>query len=805
MKKIVFNDNWKFTKKGEAPVMVLLPHDAMQTEKRNRSSGSGSGCSFFEGNHYSYEKSFTASKEWAGGSVWLEIQGVYPDGRVYLNNKEIGYCNYGYINYFFNLEDLREPGVENTLRIETDNTNVPNSRWYSGAGLYRSVNLWTGGKSFIYPQGTRVTTMDIGNIGTDGNRTAKINVKTDFETPGNADGTVYIRITIKYDGREIASGTGSDIEIEIPDAKLWSAESPYLYMCVAELCCGEEVLDISETEFGIRTIEYSTKGLFINGMETLLKGGCIHHDNGILGAREYQVSAYRKIKKLKSYGYNAIRSAHNPASYEILKACDELGMYVMDETWDMWYTPKNKGDYAKHFETYWEKDIEAMVSHDYNHPSVIMYSIGNEVSEPAYEKGIKLAGKLIGKFHESDKTRPVTCGINITILFMHMTGIMNEVNKDSNGNGFSDEQQKISESLKDMDSTKFNEMAGSMGQQMIMAAASDEADKASSALCSMLDISGYNYASSRYGMEGTKHPERIVVGSETYPQHLHDNWEAVKQYPYLIGDFMWTAWDYLGEAGIGSWSYEEDATEFQKQYPWLLADAGALDILGNPTGEAGLAQAVWEAEEEPFIGVVPVNRDPAKLCKAMWRGSNALPYYSYKGCDGKAAAVEVYSYGKTARLFINGKAAGEKELEGHKAVFDIIYEPGELKADILDKDGNVTGTKILKSASGNTEIRILAEDGARPGVPLYIDIDITGSNGEIECNADDVFEVSVSGGELLAFGSANPKTEENFLSGTYRTWYGRAQAVVLPVQEEFEITVSGQKLGTKKAKYHIKQ
>jgi hypothetical protein len=785
MEKIEFNERWTFSKKGQT-VTVVLPHDAMQTEPRRKDAKSGSGCAFFEENQYIYEKHFPTEPEWEKKTIWLEIQGVYPNGTVFLNGNELGFCNYGYLNYFFALENLVPAGRENVLRIEVDNRRTPNSRWYSGAGLYRPVNLWIGGKCFIRPQGIQVSTEQIEKSG----KTQKAWIRIVTEIEGQKGDQAETRVKVFRKGVCVAEGAGTVASLMIENAGLWTAETPELYDCEVELYKDGILSDTAKIRFGIRQITYGPQGLYVNGNEVLLKGGCIHHDNGILGAREYQICAYRKVKTLKEYGFNAIRSAHNPISEQMLKACDELGMYIMDETWDMWYTSKNESDYAEHFEQYWEKDIEALISRDYNHPSLLMYSIGNEVSEPVSERGIRLAEQMIKKCHRLDPARPVTCGINITILLMHLAGMTEtyvEPGEGQESSEISAEQKKIADALRDMDSTKFNEMTSLLGQQMIMASASDEADTVSAPIFSLLDIAGYNYASSRYEMEGAKHPDRVIVGTETYAYQLDENWEAVKKYPYLIGDFMWTAWDYLGETGVGAWSYEPDAADFQKGYPWLLADTGALDILGNPNGEAGLAQAVWEASRTPFIGVVPVNQDPDKLCRGMWRGSNALPYYSYQGCDGRRAEIEIYSCGNTVELFRNGEPVGKKKLEHHKAVFEMTYESGELHAVVYDKAGEVFGENVVRSAKGRSRLRILPESTPKAGQPLYVDVDIVGENDEIECNADEEVKLTVKGGKLLAFGSAKPKTTADFLSGKYPTWYGRAQAVILPEEKDMEI------------------
>ena len=543
-------------------------------------------------------------------------------------------------------------------------------------------------------------------------------------------------------------------------------------------------MDSQCTSFGIRKIVWSPKGLSINGKNVLLKGGCIHHDHGILGARSFDKSEWRRLRRLKDNGFNAIRSAHNPLCRSALEACDALGMYVVDEAWDMWDISKTTFDYAGRFREHYEYDLHSMVDKDYNHPCVIMYSIGNEVTEPAKQEGTELAGEIIQNLRRLDQTRPVTAGINLTLLLL----------SSMEHNPLTDGADALP-GMEKMNSTAYNKMVSEMGNKMTLGAATEEADRISSPVLDQLDIAGYNYAVSRYETEGDLHPGRIVVGSETYPYELARTWEMVERIPYVIGDFMWSAWDYLGEAGIGAWSYDPEDMGFGKRYPWLLADTGALDILGNDNAEAGMASVVWKKRTTPYIGVCPVNHPGIVPSHAIWRGSNALPYWSYQGCEGNEAQVEVYSTAKEAELFVNGRSVGRKEVRDCKAVFHTIYEPGELRAADYNADGTFHSESSLFSADKDTQIRISPEeDAVRAGDILYIDISLTGANGQVECNRDTSLRVEVEGGKLLAFGSANPKTEEDFLSGVHTTYYGRSLAVVKAQSDQLTVRVSGENL-----------
>ena len=761
MKIIDFNTGWVFGRKNaEERYPVTLPHDAQIAETRRADAPASGGQAYFPGGEYVYEKVFTVPADWADKTVSFAFDGVYRNARVFINGKAAVAPPYGYIPFTVCADGLLNCGGANTLTVEADNSQLPNSRWYSGSGIYRPVKLLVGNKAHIPYRGVKITTLSIDP--------AVILVETEC-----TGGEVSVEI---LDGDTVvARGRGSAAEITVPNAKLWSDEAPHLYTCRVTLSADGETVDEAEEKFGIRTLSWSNQGFFVNGKEVLLRGGCVHHDNGIVGSAAHEKSEFRKVRMLKEAGFNAIRSAHNPASESLLKACDHYGVYLMDETWDMWFHHKTAHDYAAQFEENFAEDITALVARDYNHPSVIMYSIGNEVTEPSNAKGMAIANEMVTRFHMLDDTRPVTAGINLMILANAAKG---KYIWDADKGGRTEENEKQNNGG-GLNSTLFNLMASMVGTGMNKGANGKKADEVTSPVLNLLDIAGYNYASGRYPLEGKTHPDRVVVGSETFPQDIYKNWQMVKQYPYLIGDFMWTAWDYLGEAGIGAWSYTPDGKTFDKPYPWLLADVGALDILGNPTGEVYLAQAAWGLLKKPMIAVQPVNHPGVRPTKAVWRGTNALPSWSWQGCEGNTAVVEVYFEGAAAKLLLNGRQIGKKAMKEGKAVFKVRYVPGVLTAVVYDKAGKELGRSELRSAVGKPRIAITPEEEiVAPGEIVYIPVSLVGGNGIVESAADRSLTATVTGGELLAFGSANPRTEESYVSGTYTTYYGMALAVV---------------------------
>lgn len=754
-----FNDGWSFGRAGAGKRKVTLPHDAMLEERRTADAPSGSAGAYFHGGIYIYEKEFEAPKEWESQHVLFQFEGVYRNAKVFLNGKEAGGAAYGYIPFYVCADGLIQYGAANTIRVEADVSRQPDSRWYSGGGIYRPVWLWTGAEEYIEPEGIRISTLSY--------EPARILVEVRHH---GTEPTVEI---LDREGKVVASGAGEKQEMEIPDAALWSDEAPNLYTCRVKLLKEGKVMDTAETTFGIRKVEWSSQGLKVNGRDTLLRGGCIHHDNGILGAASYAESEERRVRILKESGFNALRSSHNPASASLLEACDRHGMYVMDETWDMWFHHKNKFDYASEWRGNYQYDLQALVARDFNHPSVIMYSIGNEVSEPAKEEGIAVIKEMVEYLHTEDSNRAVTAGFNLMIIASAKKG---KGVYDEEG-GRKDDKDKA---MNGMNSTMFNMVTNMVGTGMNRSANSKKADQATSPALELLDIAGYNYASGRYPLDGEAHPQRIIVGSETFPQDIAKNWEMVRKYPYLIGDFMWTAWDYLGEVGLGAWAYTPDGKGFNKPYPWLLADCGALDILGNPNGELYLAQAAWGMlDAQPAIAVQPVNHPGIKPAKMVWRGTNALPSWSYCGCDGNKAVVEVYSGQPIVELFINGKSLGRKKVKECKAVYKTKYQSGELKAVSYNAAGQMQGKHTLASAERTLQIQAAPDKTTvKPGELIYLDIRLTDRNGIVESNADTTLTVVTEGGELIGFGSANPRTEERFGSGTYTTYYGLAQAVI---------------------------
>ena len=780
MKSQSWNEGWTYRKQGEDIWQsVTLPHDAMIHDRRDPDSPGGDANAYFPGGVYEYEKRFFAPPQWRDQHIEVEFGGVYRNSSVYLNDVLIAKRPYGYVPFTASLDDALRPGQENILRVLADNSMLPNSRWYSGGGIYREVKLLKGARSHIAWRGVQISTLA---VGTD----AQIGIAVHVSDGGEGGGQIHTEI-FDEEGNRVAMLDGEEGSVLIPGARLWSEDKPCLYSYRTTWYRERRLIDDEEGTFGIRKLTWSKEGLFLNGERILLRGACIHHDNGMLGAAAYPQAEERKIRILKENGFNAVRIAHHPASDALLSACDRLGMYVMDEGFDMWYRPKNPYDYALDFPEWHLRDLEAMVKQDFNHPSVLLYSIGNEVSEPASPEGLTVAKEMIDFIHGLDPGRAVTGGMNLMIMFLSSRG---KGLYEEGGLASGEKGGKAGVKEKANGSLFFNRMVSIMGKAFNHISELDVAEKAASPVLDALDIAGYNYAAGRYPKEGKKHPERVLLGSETYPQDIAKNWAMVEKYPYVVGDFMWTGWDYLGEAAIGAWNYEGTSL-LNVRYPWIMSGAGAIDAVGHPGAEAHFAAIVWKQTEEPYLGVRPVAADQRKLIKSAWRGTNALDSWSWKGCEGRKAVVEVYGRGKKAELSLNGKVIRTRCLKGYKAIFRITYAPGNLLVRILDQDGREVGCKSLCSCEGELRLQLTVEEKhPKVGDLVHLHIALVGENGAVESNDERQLEMLVERGEMLGFGSACPRTEEPYDSPRATTFYGRAMAVVRMGEDGLKVRVS---------------
>lgn len=764
-KKILFDYGWKFhrgevegaqekTFDDSAWRTIDLPHDWSIEDIPGTDSPFDSTAiwgidgGYMVGGTSWYRKTFFWPENKKNKLISVYFEGVYMNADVWLNGNHLGNHPYGYTAFEYDISNFLLPGKENVLTVQVKNEGR-NSRWYSGSGIYRHVWLKETGPVHIKTWGLAVTTPVI----IEKNAMVNIRLQGSNTLKDNKDLVVQTKI-FNIRGKKVAEtknrediGSVTDFviqqEFKIKSPELWSPEAPVLYNAVVEIKDRKgNILDQTETKFGIRTIEFSVeKGFLLNGEPTLLKGGCVHHGNGPLGAAAYDRAEERRVELLKASGFNAIRCAHNPPSEAFLDACDRLGMLVIDEAFDMWRYPKNPQDYSNYFDEWWQTDIDAMVLRDRNHPSVIMWSIGNEIPERGNAEGVKTAKKLAGYIRNLDNTRPVTSAVN--------------------GLG-PDKDPYFAE----------------------------------------LDISGYNYsAGGDHGQKSifeTDHqrvPERIMYCSESYPLEAFGAWEDVLDYPYVIGDFVWTAFDYLGEASIGWRGYPHD----ENFYPWNHAFCGDIDICGFKRPQSYYRDVLWGVGDQLSVFAFPPKPSfPMKENRAdwsKWHWHDWVAEWNWEDYENREISVVACSAYEKVELFLNGKSLGIKSTNKENyyvATWPVTYEPGELKAVAYNGD-TIKAITFLKTAEQPVAIKLKADRVSliANGQDLsYITVELPDKNGVLNPGTDNLVEFEISGpGAIVAVASSNPMSVESFRQPKRKAYKGRCLVIAKSAREAGEITL----------------
>ena len=780
-----FNDGWSFGRLGETLTHeVALPHDAMIGEQRSAREATASHGAYFPGGRYRYVKSWTAPADQRDRQFALFFEGVYGSTRVLVDGVEVATSISGYREFTVPLEVT--PGAVTLIEVEVDNSATPNSRWYTGSGIYRKVWLEELAATHIARDGIAVTTELAGSD-------AVVRVDLTIDNPDARPLTARVELE-SPDGRHVSGEAAvadgrCSLTLDVPNALTWSANTPHLHRLVVDLVDETSVLDTRRETVGLRTIEVDAeRGLRINGESVLLRGACVHHDNGVLGAATLRAAEYRRARVLKAAGFNAIRSSHNPLSRDFLDACDELGLYVLDELTDVWFSPKSAHDVAPHFDKIWRDDARSMVAKDRLHPSVIMYSIGNEIAESGTERGITTAHEISDLIRELDPQRPTTIAINFLLNVMAASG---RSMFDTSEHQPDAEQRKASA----VTSTMANVMANRIGSMMQTISKLPKADKVSRDTFTTVDVAGYNYAWGRYRGDAKRHPDRVVLGTESMPGDLPKVWPLVESLPNVIGDFLWTGWDYLGETGIGTWAYGNDAPTLARPFPELIAGCGLVDITGRPDAGLLVVQAAWGLLDSPQIAVRPLNHAGEKVRRMAWRSTDAVQSWSWAGSEGRVAQIEVYSTDDQVELLLNGRSLGRKKAGARArfvARFTAPYEPGELVA-IGYRGGRESGRSSLRSAQAPV-LRVVAETDRMlaDGQDLvYLSIEIADAEGIREILDDDTVTVEITGPAVLAgLGNAQRATEESYVDATHSTWRGTALAIVRSTGGEGEVDVT---------------
>ena len=745
---------------------VTLPHDAMLAEPRTAISAGGTNTGWYEGYDYEYQRTLTVPENELADTHILEFEGVYHNAEVWLNGQKAAFRPYGYTNFYVDCAPYLHAG-ENELRVIARNADQPNSRWYSGAGIYRPVQLWKARGAHITLNGVKIRTLSL--------QPAIVEVRVKTTAPGT------VRLTVDdLPAMQQESDGEAVFTLTLDNARLWTPETPNLYTCRVSFADDE----VTET-FGVRKVEWGTDGFLLNGKRYIIQGACIHHDNGLLGAVCDPDAVARKVRLLKENGYNAIRSAHNPCSKALLAECDRQGMLVMDEYIDHWYIHKTEHDYVDYFNDWWRQDLTDMVEKDYNHPCVVLYSTGNEVSETAQKRGIALTKEMTDFLHGLDDSRPVTCGVNIFFNFLSSIGF--GVYSDEKAKKEAERAEKAKQrgekaaKKKAVGSQFFNNLAGLLGDEFMKRGATlHGCDVKTRDAFANMDIAGYNYGIYRYKHDLKKYPQRLILGSETFCNDAYKFRELAKQEPRLVGDFVWAGMDYLGEVMVGSWEYADYAETFDGGLGWVSAGSGRIDLTGKPLGEALYTRVALEADNGPYIAVCPVNHTGDRHSPSAWKMTNAMPSWSWTGCEGRKANVEVYARAARVELVLNGHTVGSKTLKNDcLARFSIPYESGTLEAVSYDAADHEIGRYKLQSAGGATSLTLDAEEpAAQTGHLCYVRLRYTDENGITKPLMRGNIQVQVRGGTLVGLGSACPFNKHSYLDSETDTYYGEALAIV---------------------------
>jgi beta-galactosidase len=696
-----------------------------------------------------YRQHFTLPASDTGKKVRVVFDGSYMETTVWINGVEVGRNLYGYSPFGFDLTPHLKPGgQENVLAVKVVNEGK-NSRWYSGSGLYRPVHLEVTNPLRVALWGLAITTPEV----RPDQAMVKVRVELVNSSPAT-DAIVQVRILDSH-GRVVATSqtncpvseksTMTELNTVVQNPSLWSPDSPALYQAIVTLSQRGQVEDVASTQFGIRSLAWNAEqGFLLNGETIKLRGGCIHHDFGALGAASFPQAEERRVATLKAAGYNAIRCSHNMPSTAFLEACDRLGMLVIDEAFDMWNVPKNPEDYSRFFKDNWRHEVDDMVRRDRNHPCVIMWSIGNEIPERFDASGAAMARQLADHIRAMDSTRPVTAAFN------------------------------------------------------------DVSEKADTFLAA-LDICGYNYSPKHFEPDHARAENRVMFTTESFPKDSFAYWSYVTRLPYVIGDFVWTAWDYRGESAIGHTVPEGNQSTYLLGWPYNDAFCGDFDVCGFVKPQGLYRQVLWGARP---VAMLVEDLPPGHHSKPdMWGWRDELPSWTWPGWEGQPRVVRVYARGDSVRLLLDGKKIATQPIDGElTAAFSVPYEPGTLTAEVL-KDGELIAKDQLVTADAPVALRLTVENATIPADEqsiAFVKIEAVDARGHLVPFADNRVRVSLEGaGILIAFGNGDPRNIGSVQEPTQKLWRGQAQVIVRSNGARGRISINAESDGLKSARTMI--
>jgi beta-galactosidase len=765
---------------------VTVPHDWSIEGTPEEKNPTGSGGGFYPAGIGWYRKTFTAPASWKGKLVSLEFDGVSSDATLYLNGLKIGTHPYAYTSFRFDITSQLNLSAANVVAVRVDNSMQPNSRWYSGSGIYRHVRVVVTDPIHVAPWGVFVSTSEASTA------LAKVEVKTQVQNETKDAVEVTVKTVLvgpsgtksRPSERKVTVTAGQptetteEIRLEHPD--LWAPETPGLYRAITEIVKSGKVIDQVETPFGVRSLAWSVdKGLLLNGAPIKLAGGSVHHDNGPLGAAAFDRAEERRVQLLKAAGFNAVRTAHNPPSPAFLDACDRFGLFVLDEPFDVWTRSKAKYDHARFFNDWWQQDIDSMVLRDRNHPSIVAWGIGNEIPEAWTKEGAPIAQKLAARIRSLDSTRPLTEAFP--------------------GATYS---------------------------------------PATDAVFAQLDIGGYNYnLAQNQAKDHSRVPNRIMMTTESMGPHAFEQWQLVKDHSYIVGEFVWTAMDYLGESGIGSWSYAApkdagmaaqiakmmepmmanmgaDGTNpfegFAAQnakpnpvmklmfpgYPWHAAYSGDIDLTGFRKPSSYYRDILWNGGDRVYATVRLPEPADKKIIAMSWATYPTLPSWTWPGQEEKLLTVEVYSGAESVRLFLNDKLIGDKPTgrdEAFKAEFEVPYGPGTLKAEGI-RGGKVVADSILQTTGDPVQLKLTADRTilSADGQDLaFVTVEAVDAKGRLQVNSDAKVHFAVNGsGAIAAVGNGDGASLDPYSGDRCSLFHGRALVILRTTRKAGQIKLT---------------
>jgi len=764
--RLLFDHDWRFLlgdpAGAEAPAYdaagwrtVDVPHDWSIEGRIDPTNPMGGSGGFFPAGVGWYRRIFNVPDAWSGRRVSVEFEGVYMNATAYINGQELGTHPYGYTSFSHDLTGRLKPGPDNVLAVRVDQSKHRNSRWYAGSGIYRHVWLNVTAAVHVAPWGVFVTTPEVNAA------RARVSVKTRIANDSGAPSKVALR-TVVYGPSGAAAGQSDsnaavdprqsvevNREITVETPTLWSPESPNLYRAVTRMIEDGKAVDEVATPFGIRSIEWSAgKGFLLNGKPLKMTGGCVHHDNGPLGAAAFDRAEERRVEILKQSGFNAIRTAHNPPSPAFLEACDRLGMLVMDEAFDCWSRGKNPFDYSVAFQDWWQRDIDAMVLRDRNHPSVAIWSIGNEIPERGEPLGAQEAKTIADYLRSLDGTRPIASALNLVPNWPNTDGFY-----------------------------------------------------------SALDLGGYNYNLENHVADHQRVPARLMACTESYPQTTFDYWALVNDFPYIVGDFVWTAIDYLGESGLGRWYYRDlkdtSREAYGAPYPCHGADCGDIDICGQRKASAHYRNIVWDRGEKLYLGVRQPPPEGRELHVTRWGAYPVYQSWTWPGHEGKPLAVEIYSRADAVRLYLNGVPVAQRHTtraERFKANFSVPYAPGVLKAVAL-QGSKAIAESVLRTAGEPARVRLTADRTrlrANGQDLAFVTVEAVDANGQPHPHAEHPVSFSLQGpGTIAAVGSGDMTSEEPYQGNRRKLFHGKALVIVRAQRTAGAVTLTASAPGLK--------